>query len=465
MTTPPKKPTLFFFIRNAGYLQTYRSMIRALLACGYVIVGAFDPSPGELNKGAQKTLDAFAQQNHGFRWVKGIRRGGVWKYILRPVRDILSYRRFLLLPKRAPFYEALCFKFLPHFLQRGLRLFPSRTEHIIKSKMTETFLHFIEWLAPPAPEVLAQLRKFSPVAVLVAFRNRPSSAPDLDYLKAARILHIPTVVPTPSWDNISSKGLMQILPDLLLVWNKEQAREAVEHHHMPRARIHIVGAYQFDDWIALAKPTLSRDAFCRRVGIPPEEPYILYLGSGAVTGDRAAVVDELRTGMDESGIGEVARASLVVRPAPNNFAAFAGYHRKGVFLVPPAPVSLSTPEGIELLLKTIEYAAAAVTIHTTGIIDAMLRGKPGLVMLRPEYEKLQHAEHFAHLVRSGAVATFHTGAEFARIVADVVRGVDNTKHARAAFLREYIQPRGTVRRAGEYAADDIERLIKERHKK
>ncbi len=451
--------TILFFIRSAGYLKTYRSMILALLARGFAVVAAFDPSPRELDASSVQVLDAFAHDNQGFIWVHGVRRGGVWKRILRPVREMLNYRRFIRLQSRAPFYEELCFRFMPRTIQKILRTFPF-LEKVLASRLVDWLLRFVEWCAPPVPKMLEQMRAYRPAAVLVAFRNRPSSSPDLDYLKAARYLGIQTIVPTPSWDNLSSKGLLQILPDLLLVWNEEQVREAVRHHKVPRERIRIVGAYQFDGWRALRAPRESRDAFCSRIGVPTERKYILYLGSGAVTGDSTKVVDELRLGMDASQDPDVSNAYLVVRPAPNNFVAFSSYKRERVVVCPHKPVPIGTPEGVELLLATITYAEAAVTIHTTGIIDAMLKGKPGFVMLRQEYKALQDAEHFAHLVRSGAATVFRTGDEFASEVGSLLSGHDKTKAAREVFLRDYILPptNGDVS-AGELAAQEIEQTI------
>lgn len=437
-------------------------MIRALLARGFTMVAAFDPSPRELNSAAVQELDEFARNHQGFSWIRGVRRGGISKYILRTVRETLNYRRFLLLPVRMPFYESLCFKFLPRLLQRTLRAFPFAAS-LLAGRPVGVLLRGIEWCAPSAPGILKQIGDVRPCAVLVAFRNRPSSSPDLDYIKAARSLRIPTVVPTPSWDNLSSKGLLQIQPDLLLVWNEEQVLEALEHHGISRAKINMVGAYQFDDWRARGLPRQTRAAFLQNAGIPSEHNYILYLGSGAVTGDSPAVIDELRRGLDESGDKHLMNLWLIVRPAPNNFKIFDGYHRDRVVLFPAQPVSLSTEEGIELFLSSVSYALATVTIHTTGIIDAMLKGVPGMVILRPEYRALQHAEHFAHLLARGAVETVRDGATFARTVRELMAGNDARRAAREAFIREYIFPRGAERSAGEYAALAIENCIENNH--
>jgi len=453
-----KKCPIFFFIRSAGYLKTFHSVIRSLISRGHIIVAAFDPSPRELDSNAIKILDDFSRENPGFEWIKGVKRGGIWKRILRPVRELLNYRRFLVLRKRAYFYEDICFKFLPIFIQKIIKSLPF-FKNALKSSAVKNVLVLVEWIAPAEKNITNQILSKNPSVVLVAFRNRPSSSPDLDYIKSAKKLGIPVVIPTPSWDNLSSKGLIQIHPDKLLVWNKEQKDEAIEHHKINPNRISIVGSYQFDEWRMMQNPPDTRDEWLKKIGLSPKQEYVLYLGSGAVTGDSTAVVEELRRGMDESEDKRVSSMAILVRPAPNNFVAFDGFNKKGVVIFPKSPVSLSTDIGKDILLKSIYYSIAAVTIHTTGIIDAMLRGKPGFVILRPEYEKLQHAEHFAHLLKSGAAISFRDGNEFARNLSDILSGKDKASRAREDFIQKFILPPDGYKTAGECAADEIEKLL------
>ena len=46
-------------------------------------------------------------------------------------------------------------------------------------------------------------------------------------VKSAKAIGVPVVFPVFSWDNLSTKGLIHVQPDRVLVWNEHQKREAV----------------------------------------------------------------------------------------------------------------------------------------------------------------------------------------------------------------------------------------------
>ena len=79
----------------------------------------------------------------------------------------------------------------------------------------------------------------------------------IDYLRAARALGIPTALCVWSWDHLSSKALIRECPDRVFVWNETQKREAVELHRVPAERVVVTGAQCFDHWF---DRTPSRDA-------------------------------------------------------------------------------------------------------------------------------------------------------------------------------------------------------------
>ena len=74
------------------------------------------------------------------------------------------------------------------------------------------------WLAEPAPDAI----------ILTSLTFSRSSA--IEQLKAARGLGIPVGAAIMSWDHLSSKALLHVAPDMTLVWNEVQKREAVEMH-------------------------------------------------------------------------------------------------------------------------------------------------------------------------------------------------------------------------------------------
>ena len=69
---------------------------------------------------------------------------------------------------------------------------------------------------------------------------------DVHVLRSAKRLGIPTATVILSWDNLTSKGFMNGVPDHLVVWSQQMVDEAAEYHNFPREKIFATGAAQFD---------------------------------------------------------------------------------------------------------------------------------------------------------------------------------------------------------------------------
>ena len=89
----------------------------------------------------------------------------------------------------------------------------------------------------------------------------------IEYVKAARRLGIPTGLCVHSWDNLTTKGLIRVLPDRIFVWNEAQRREAVSLHDAAPDQVIVTGAPVYDQWFD-RRPSRSRADFCARVGLP-----------------------------------------------------------------------------------------------------------------------------------------------------------------------------------------------------
>ena len=69
-------------------------------------------------------------------------------------------------------------------------------------------------------------------------------------------------------------------PDRLFVWNELQRNEATSLHDFPVDRSIATGAPRFDDFFAL-RPTTSRQTFLAPLGLDPNRPCLMYLGSSS----------------------------------------------------------------------------------------------------------------------------------------------------------------------------------------
>ena len=459
---------ILFYMRAVRQLRPYKSVISELSKRGHSILVVFDPR--EKEKFSTETVDIYKKQTPNFEYVFGPKRRGKWrKKINYPARELLTYRRYLNIKNQAPFYRERWLNFLPTTIQKLIRNVPAANS-VIKSNVFESLLKMIEILTPPVKDISRQIKDYAPDVVLIAYRNLPSRALDLEYLKTAKKLSIPTVIPLLSWDTLTTKGLIQIEPDMLLVWNDEQVEEAVEHHNLPKNKIKIVGAFQFDNWLSGMKPSQNRDEFCRRYGLEPRSPIILYLGfsySGKdvrlKNGHGPSVVETLRKSFDSSRDERLKDMQIIVRPHPMHTEAFRDMNIRGAVAIPKENTLMNTPKDYQLFYDCVHHSICGAGINTTAIIDISIQLKPAIVLHFAEYRSVQSGSHFKRFLKTGAVAVADTPEIFASTVSGFLDGKDPQKNQRIQYMRTYIRPRDIKKLAAEFAADEIESLLAKRH--
>jgi hypothetical protein len=119
---------------------------------------------------------------------------------------------------------------------------------------------------PSQAGVDAFLREHRPDLLLITPLIELGS-PQLDYVRAARRLGVRSALCVWSWDHLSSKALVRVVPDAVIVWNEVQREEAGRFHGIPAERVRVTGAQCFDRWFD-RQPSLSREAFCRAPACP-----------------------------------------------------------------------------------------------------------------------------------------------------------------------------------------------------
>ena len=93
-------------------------------------------------------------------------------------------------------------------------------------------------------------------------------SPQLDYVRAARALGVRSALCVWSWDHLSSKALIRVLPDAVIVWNEMQRDEAaaLSRHRRPTRRRHRRAVLR--PVVRSRAVARAAAAFCRRAGLP-----------------------------------------------------------------------------------------------------------------------------------------------------------------------------------------------------
>lgn len=122
-------------------------------------------------------------------------------------------------------------------------------------------------------------------------------------LHAAVHRGIPVVAAVMSWDNLSSKGLINPQPDRLLVWSDHMRREAINLQGIPVERIIETGSPVHGAFVNPGRFG-SRSANLRRLGLDPERRLIFYgTNHAAFFPDEIEVVKRVARWVEENTLG------------------------------------------------------------------------------------------------------------------------------------------------------------------
>ena len=276
-----------------------------------------------------------------------------------------------------------------------------------------------------------------------------------DFVKSAKALHIPVVYPVFSWDNLSTKGLIHVQPDGVIVWNERQRTEAVEMHGVSPDRIAVTGAPRFDEFFAMT-PETTREQFCAHHRLDARQPIVVYLCSSEFVA--GGEVDFVRRWIDEvRREPSLSSCNILIRPHPRQQKPWKRFD------VPDARVAVALPQAMNAdptLFDTVYHGAAVVGLNTSAQLEAGILGRPVLTILAPEFEDGQQGTlHFSYLLREhgGFVDVAPDFDTHRRQLAAAVRG-DYDPRAIRSFIEQFLRPNGIERPATPYMVQAIEQF-------
>jgi hypothetical protein len=437
---------ILFVMRHPAAVRSLAAVLRMLDAHGHHVHLAFGGLKPEAHKVVQRLADECRGLTFGGlpgRGSPGWDRGTIgWSTLARRLRVDSDYLRYLEPGYAdAPALRARAAGNAHPVMRRAARA--ARLGGPVAVRTLRRTVEAVERCLEPPPHVERFLTDFEPDVVLVTHLARDSV--QADYVRAAKRLGLHSAYPVFSWDNLTNKGLVHEVPELVLVWNEIQADEAVELQGIPREQVRVAGAWSYDHWFEWT-PSRSREEFCSAVGLRADRPILLYVcSSGFVARDEVSFVRGWLAALRAHG-GLLAGAGVIVRPHPRNASQWAR-------------VSLGDPQatvwpqlGEEPLevesrrnyFDSIHHAAAVVGINTSAQIESAIVGRPVHTVLADEFRDTQQGTlHFQYL-KADEFGHLHVGrtmGEHLDQLEESLRGrVDDGRNER--FLRAFVRPFG-----------------------
>jgi hypothetical protein len=452
---------VLFLMDSPEYLRFYDSAIEEMASRGHTVEIAVN------NRREKKPVGVEGLNAYGDRvTVLGVvpERPGFWADAAHCVRATMDFVRFLHPDfANAPTLRArIKRKVLPrayHWLDLIPRLGLGSVHAVLRGlKAAERAIPIYEPIADFIASRQADVMLVSP---LVA-----AASPQVDWIRAAQARGVRTAVCVASWDNLTNKGLLRVEPDLTIVWNEAQRREAGEYHDIPPERTAVTGAQLFDKWFTKTV-TRDRDAFCAHVGLPDAGPFVLFTGSSSFISASAAEVAFVRRwvqALRSSADPLLQRINVLVRPHPYNCHLWSNDpvgDLPGVGVFPRQGYNPVDPGNRNDFFDSLYHSAAVVGINTSAMIEAAIVGRPVCSLLAEEFTSSQEGTiHFRHLLpeHGGFLRIAATIDEHVHQLAGVLAHPETTRAETSRFVSTFIRPHGVSRPATPIFADAVERL-------
>jgi hypothetical protein len=434
---------ILFIARHFSYLRLFESAIVGLADRGHQITLAAD---GEESMGGRQMVERIAAACPNVRVTEAPgRHAGAWAELAKRLRLGLDYLRFL-----EPRYAGT-----PHLRRRGRERAPGVVVRLAESAAgglcggpqgIAKVLRSLERGLPPAAE-LEQFIAGERPDVLMITPLVGMGSPQLDHLAVSRRLGLRTILPVGSWDHLSSKALLRTIPERLIVWNDVQSREAIDLHGVPADRVVVTGAQCYDQWFD-RRPLLTRDAFCARVGLRPDRPFVLYVCSSLFRGTahEPEFVEQWIRGLRGSSDPRLRDIGILIRPHPARLKEWRNVDLTGYRDVAFWGAHPVDEEAKEDYFDSMYYSAAVVGLNTSAFIEAAVVGKPVHTVLLPGIteDNQEGTLHFHYLmtVNGGLLRASRSVEEHVRLLAESLGGDGGGDERAARFVEGFVRPFG-----------------------
>ena len=205
---------------------------------------------------------------------------------------------------------------------------------------------------------------------------------EIALLREAKRRNIPTIGFVNSWDKLTARCIIRLLPDQLLVYNDIVKREAMVHADMKAQDIEVVGIPQYDLYVGYT-PT-HRQEFLRRIGLAPQRRFILYAPMGETFSDSDwDIIDLLHRWLGNGSLPP--DVDLLVRFQPNDLVnekelakrSWLHFDRPGTRFSSRRGVDWDmSEEELRHLADTLAHTSLLVCYASSLSVDAAIFAKP-----------------------------------------------------------------------------------------
>lgn len=342
-------------------------------------------------------------------------------------------------------------------------------------KFTRRIIRFLDGFVALDPGVVRLLERYQPDLVIVPDIVFP---PDRIFLRAAKRKKLFVLGMIRAWDNLTSKGVIQLLPDKLIVHTHIMKELAIKLADMPAGDIYVSGIPHYD--IFFKPPLKTREEFLKMLGIPPERKIVLaapFLYSH--TSSSLKIINELTLAIDDGRLPKDTHILVRYRPGTPPIDEKLFRPSQNITITKPCSqyfpvknIQISTkdwefsPEDFELLMNSLYWSDVTLNTMSTLSIDAAVFDKP-VINVRfdadpatpPKHSVgvlLKH-DHYKSIEASGGVKRVWNMGELIDAIRKYLEDPSLDREGRKQLVEEQVE--FTDGLSGKRTADYIKKLV------
>lgn len=209
---------------------------------------------------------------------------------------------------------------------------------------------------------------------------------DVFLIREARHRQVPVVGMVRSWDNTTTKGVLRILPEKIIVNSPIIKKELIGIHKYKSDDIFVAGLPQFDAW--LSGPTETREQFFTKIGADINKRLILFAPAGSILSDTDWQLCEiLKESLDNGTLpGNI---QFLVRNHPQHPADLSKFSENPNFILETPGSGMKpgdyksanlNPEENNHLRNSIYYSDVVMYVATSLGLDSSIFNKPQILI-------------------------------------------------------------------------------------
>lgn len=456
---------LLFELFYPGHLRYFDSVLKHLAEAGHTVYLIFDNQ--EKQKEGLEALDNLPDNIVVLN--KSLKRADAWKPIAAGLRILVDYIHYL-----DPEYVD------SHYLRDRWGNYLKRTSPNISFltrirtlprfpiKFLIKFLLTLEAAIPSSKKIEDRLKSLAPDLILVTSMVMKAS-PQTDVVKTARAMGLKVAYCVSSWDNLTTKGIIRVPPHRVIVWNELQRVEAETMHGFPASKVIVTGAHTFDRWFA-RQPSLNREAFCHKIGLDPQKPFILFVGStegiSAHENEQQFVrrwINAIRNDSESS----LQDYGILIRPHPYNPGNWKNADLSDLGNVALWPRNGANPVNESDradYFDSLYYCSAVVGINTSAMIEAAIVGRPVHTILASEFQNTQQGTlHFRYLLpeNGGCLLVASNLEEHLQQLHESINDSETIRAKIEQFVVSFVRPHGIDKPAVPILVEAIKSMVEE----